>query len=202
MAALPGQIASTYLAYKQDTSIFLSWLHSASKDAGWKRKTQPKEQLLRTKGPRLEGKARKEAKEAEAAEKAKAAATSKSCKYTFTIVEIIEQIEVVQRAGPSTSKRMPLWVQRSLERAIQARERVTPWYTKVAEAGTNSPRAMDGHAFFTDMVLKKALNSFASVRHAAPSSEGGEAFKSHDDAATYIKLVPGPAEVERDYNRC
>lgn len=62
---LPGFLESTYKKYKNDTSIFVKWLCEAGSKCGYAISTaQTVKEEPAAKGPRLKGKARKEAKQA------------------------------------------------------------------------------------------------------------------------------------------
>jgi hypothetical protein len=178
---MDGQSVSSYLAYKHDTSAFLSWLGSASKVCGWK---QPKRKkgdtsevktpvvpvvtlALANKGPqRLKGKARKEAKEAAAAGTTPAfssSATTVLPKRTFTTAELIQQIELVSQADAALRPdvRMPVAVYKALQRAIGARERFARWYGRTRASSDDS---MKSHDYFTS-ILSKALILLRAVDH-------------------------------------
>lgn len=171
---MDGQSVSSYLAYKQDTSAFLSWLGSASKVCGWRQPKRKKGATSEVKSPvltltladkgsqRLKGRARKEAKEAAAAGAGQPGTTpafSRSVtvlpKRTFTTAELIQQIELVSQADAAQRPevRMPVAVYKALQRAIGARERFARWYRRT---GASSDDSMESHDYFTG-ILSKAL---------------------------------------------
>ncbi|KAH8648243.1 hypothetical protein BGZ61DRAFT_488090 [Ilyonectria robusta] len=171
---MDGQSVSSYLAYKQDTSAFLSWLGSASKVCGWRQPKRKKDATSEVKSPvlnltladkgsqRLKGRARKEAKEAAAAGAGQPGTTpvfSRSVtvlpKRTFTTAELIQQIELVSQADAAQRPevRMPVAVYKALQRAVGARERFARWYRRT---GASSDDSMESHDYFTG-ILTKAL---------------------------------------------
>lgn len=174
---MDGQSVSSYLAYKHDTSAFLSWLGSASKTCGWKQPKRKKADTSELRTPvltltpankgsqRLKGKARREAKEAAAATAASASqpgttpASSSAAavlpKRTVTTAELIQQVELVSQADATQSPRvrMPVAVYKALQRAIGARERFARWYRRT---GASSNDSMESHDYFTG-ILSKAL---------------------------------------------
>jgi hypothetical protein len=179
---MDGQSVSSYLAYKQDTSAFLSWLGSASKVCGWKQPRRKKDDTTEVKTPvvpvvtlapankgqRLKGKARKEAKEAAAAgttPEFSSSATTVLPKRTFTTAELIQQIELVSQAHAALRPdvRMPVAVYKALQRAIGARERFARWYGRTRASSDDS---MKSHDYFTS-ILSKAVILLRAVDHSS-----------------------------------
>lgn len=165
---MDGQSVSSYLAYKHDTSAFLSWLGSASKTCGWKQPKRDKDNTsegktldltpaLPNKGSqRLKGKARKEAKKAAAGTTPIFSSSATVLpKRTFTTAELIQQIELVSQADAAQRPdvRMPVAVSKALQRAIRARERFARWYRRT---GASSDDSMESHDYFAS-ILRKAL---------------------------------------------
>ncbi|KAI1772534.1 hypothetical protein F4818DRAFT_454044 [Hypoxylon cercidicola] len=138
-----ANISATYLAYKRDTAVYLSWLTQESQKYGWKRTTTT---------TRLKGKARKNAKKA----KGNAGGTASSQENAHSTTEILEQIELIQQAvGTIKAKDVPLFVKHALLRCIGLRERFASWYRKT-KSDESSNRT---HQYFID-ILWKGLSLF------------------------------------------
>lgn len=159
---LPEFLTSSYKRYKEDTSVFTTWLSQTAKACGYRPSTKPNTAPTATanisKGPRLKGKERKLAKEA-----AKAKGNGKlpvpstddepaSVKYTVTTEEILKQATMIVDSGKCIS--MPRDVQKVADRAIQARQRCADWFQ---QAGGENDSATDGHGHFIQ-VLKKVFH--------------------------------------------
>ncbi len=194
---MDGLSVSSYLAYKQDTSAFVSWLGIASKLCGWKQPRRAKSAASEVKttvvalpqdnkaSGRLKGKARKEAKDAAASQpKATQGRTGPALsnaqivlpKRLFTTAELIQQIELVSQtdAARVPEVKMPAYVYKALRRAITARERFSRWHRR---AGVSSIASTESHVYFAS-ILSRALVLIPGVDHngglstVRPSDEG------------------------------
>jgi hypothetical protein len=114
---LPNSFSGSYSAYKADTNIFTTWLSIKARTLGFnlaensdtKAPTHPKAQ-----GPRLKGKARKEAKLAN---------TSKTGGHMPRVIgtkELLEQARYIAEAG-EPSFRAPIVIENALRGSIAAR---------------------------------------------------------------------------------
>ncbi|KAI2462915.1 hypothetical protein F4781DRAFT_441454 [Annulohypoxylon bovei var. microspora] len=155
---------TAYLAYKYDTSIFLSWINESSRRCGWKprrlRESIILEKPVTNTAPRLKGKERKKAKEEAAAAEAKKISDTLQTvppRSIFSTAELIEQIELVEKAVTrQAAEPMPLNVQRALQRSIKARERFAGWYKSTDSC---SHESLESHDHFIN-ILKKATCLF------------------------------------------
>lgn len=219
---------STYLAYKQDTNAFVSWLGSTAKACGWRppkkvkedahQKSMGSDSALKTaiasiapdtnKGQRLKGKERKEAKarvaaaaavEASIIRSANTPAPKPSAKYTITTEQMVQQMDIVAKSnGPVT---MPSAINNALKRAVRGREKFASWYQKT-EHSTES--ALDGHTYFIG-VLRRAMCLFPG-----PSSKEGVRdsnileSQSTDNGETFMANMFAALEIEEvsDEDEC
>lgn len=156
---LPEFLAGRYRQYKEDTSIFTTWLHRAAETCGYKHpatgqqtgnaaKPSP-DAVINTPSKRLKGKERKLAKLAgENVSKQPPKVTEpviKTVKYRVTTSELLRQANAI---AESTSKRviMPDGIRSILNRAISARQRCAEWYARVGMPN----RSDQGHIYFID----------------------------------------------------
>lgn len=182
---LPELFSSSYKQYKNDTSVFITWLGQAAEACGYK--PQPKTKISETAfekpepvppkiapkptasvivAPRLKGKARKAAKQAPGQTTAKPLGLDPEHdhvpnvkEYAVTTLDLQEQLDVISQSKSKIS--MPSGIKKLLQRAIDARKRCSEWY----ESGSESETAVDdngGHRHFIG-VLQDALSKLSSL---------------------------------------
>ncbi|KAI0021674.1 hypothetical protein F4780DRAFT_778457 [Xylariomycetidae sp. FL0641] len=190
------EAASTYQRYKEDTTLFTTWLGKAAKACGWKpsaakkvgtevgtaEKPAPKKD--ENKGPRLKGKARKAAKEAAKSQPAQdptPIASTPVTKYLVTTRDLLHQVDLVVKSA-TRSGSMPERVHRALQSAIKARQRCATWFEK-AQVGTQEAR--EGHQHFIT-VLQQALDA---LPHAKPDPPAVYKHDNLSSASSFEKEV-------------
>ncbi|KAL9042108.1 MAG: hypothetical protein Q9214_003882, partial [Letrouitia sp. 1 TL-2023] len=180
---LPEFLAGSYKQYKQDTTVFTTWLAKAAALSGYKPKATKSQQskqpgsakslaaaerslaldsatantALPTSG-RLKGKARKAAKEA--ADKAERENINESgsqapstVKYTITTTELLRQADAVAQSHIKSRVQMPASLRAVVERAIRARQRCSEWFRK---SDVHNQYADKQHIHFIE-VLEQSL---------------------------------------------
>ncbi|KAL8825838.1 MAG: hypothetical protein Q9191_004167 [Dirinaria sp. TL-2023a] len=183
---IPELLYSSYQRYKEDTNVFTTWLSQAARACGFKtvgvkRETKPVSAAtadLKPAGPRLKGKARKDAK-AQAA----TAANSEGGQNAQQ-----KPAEAVGKSGKSNI-RMPEDVLRVARRAINARKRCSNWFT---ETESKDKVSTEGHAHFIGVleqalsILKPCYNDepLMSSGH-QPSAKKAEATQAQQRARTF-----------------
>ncbi|KAL9623429.1 MAG: hypothetical protein Q9160_002322 [Pyrenula sp. 1 TL-2023] len=156
---LPEFLSGRYGQYKEDTSIFTTWLHRAAETCGYRHPTVGKQTssaakassdpVVNVPSKRLKGKERELAKLAgENASKQPPKITEpvvKTVKYRLTTSELLKQANAI---AESTSKQvnMPNGIHSILKRAISARQRCAQWYASVGVPN----RSDQGHLYFID----------------------------------------------------
>ena len=180
---LPEFLAGSYRRYKEDTTLFITWLAKAAASSGYKpdaakrpKSEQPKpsnaparnessesskaaivESNLPPSG-RLKGKERKAAKDA--AHKANKpiieapeSPTPSTVKYTITTGELLRQAEAVTKTAENARVKMPASLRAVVERAIRARQRCSEWFRK---SDVQNQYADKQHTHFIE-VLEQSL---------------------------------------------
>ncbi|KAI1769147.1 hypothetical protein GGR53DRAFT_461640 [Hypoxylon sp. FL1150] len=171
---------SSYICYKKDTRVFLTWLGETSQKAGWK-PGQEKEHA-----PRLKGKARKELKKALTTQAADTPST----------LEILQQIRhIKQAANTSKGEAMPIYVHNALLRCIKARERFAAWYKETKSEVEN--RSNETHEHFISL-LKRGLSLFQDTNNQSGSKadEKDEDFVANLFGALQLEETPDHDEAE------
>lgn len=165
---LPQFLSGSYQRYKDDTTVFTTWLSRTAMTCGYKSPslTQPASAPPKvpsdssngnTASACLKGKARKEAKAAGQTPKASSNNAESpqipTVKYAVTAKDLLRQAELVA-ASAKPRIQMPTSVQRVVERAIDARQRCASWFqrTGVQKDAASTER----HLHFID-VLQSAL---------------------------------------------
>ena len=200
---LPDFLANSYKKYKQDTTLFTTWLAKAAKSAGYKprAKEEGREELIKSsdvveskpKTPevasgRLKGKDRKAAKAAKAA----AAATQGNVdsvedesptlmiKYSVTTEELLRQAEAVVGAHQRSGVRLPRALRYILLRAIRARQRCAEWFRDSKIDGGDADK---GHSHFIQ-VLQQCMDILEPCleEEAKKDAKGGSQVTSRNDA--------------------
>ncbi|KAL8689263.1 MAG: hypothetical protein Q9224_004679 [Gallowayella concinna] len=183
---LPDFLAGSYKRYKQDTTLFTTWLAKAAASAGYKpnaTKQSPSQQPEPSKatsiqsalptGGRLKGKARKAAKDA--AEKVKNAHAHaeesqhpSTVKYTITTGELLRQAEAVAQSYLKSHLKMPASLRVVVERAVRARQRCSEWFQK---SGVHNEYADKQHIHFI-RVLEQSLKILEPCVEAEDANQG------------------------------
>lgn len=126
---------------------------------------------LKPKGPRLKGKARKEAKESAKAAPAMQISppltdsTQSTLKYTLTTQDILVQAEMVAHSA-RRKQSMPDSIRIALQRAISARERCAAWFEKTM---SSSQESRESHRHFID-ILKAASDLLKGTMQDQPGT--------------------------------
>jgi hypothetical protein len=159
---LPEYLSGSYSQYKEDTSVFATWLFNTARDCGYKHpgasQDIPSKEFTIGGAPastRLKGKARKEAKAAEAS--GPAPVTSPTIKHTLPTGEIIVQARIIAGSKKPAVK-VPLVIQGVLHRAIRARKRCTLWFQSTTSKANRSEyeASNSAHEYFIK-VLERAF---------------------------------------------
>ncbi|KAK5731784.1 hypothetical protein LTR17_011135 [Elasticomyces elasticus] len=174
----PSVYSSSYQRYKEDTSVFTTWLSNAAKSCGYVVKAdettapQAVPSHAHTGGPpkatRLKGKERKLAKQAATTIPDTQSAASpnqpqKKCK--ISVSELLKQAEAVASWTKKTI-RLPEDVQHVLQRAITARQRCTAWFK---QTGLQNEYSNEGHEHFVD-ILERALKLLRGSASSTPAA--------------------------------
>ncbi|KAK4949146.1 hypothetical protein LTR10_012519 [Elasticomyces elasticus] len=174
----PSVYSSSYQRYKEDTSVFTTWLSNAAKSCGHVVKadetTAP--QAAQSHAPpseppratRLKGKERKLAKQAATVTPDSRIASSTSPpqkKYKISVSELLKQAEAVASWTKKTI-RLPEDVQHVLQRAITARHRCTAWFK---QTGLQNEYSNEGHEHFVD-ILERALDLLRGPASSTPAA--------------------------------
>ena len=147
---LPEFLTSSYKAYKDDTTIFVTWLYETALKCGFRSPNSRREQKPTSKtSNRLKGKARKQTKGTLSETSPLAAATS----YTITIKDLRAQATLVAKTVKPRHK-MPAHVLEALKRAITARQRFITWFKKYGD----NEHSTNTHQYFIN-VLESALST-------------------------------------------
>ncbi|KAA6408554.1 MAG: hypothetical protein FRX48_07636 [Lasallia pustulata] len=165
---LPHFLAGSYQRYKEDTTVFTTWLSKTAMTCGYKpgdltqQESVPPKVLSdssngRTTSARLKGRARKEAKAAGQTPKAPVSNSESPrtpiAKYAVTAKDLLRQAEVVA-ASVKPRVQMPFGVLRVVERAVDARQRCSAWFQKTGVM--QDAASTERHLHFID-VLQSAL---------------------------------------------
>lgn len=171
---LPEGLVGSYNRYKEDTTVFTTWLSKAAIACGYQApkticRDENDSRKQDNQGPssRLKGKARKEAKAATAASKVPTTGAEPSpavTKYQVTSQELLMQADTIA-ASKDAGFEIPQSVVRVVQRAINARKRCAAWFqnTHVHDEGGSTAR----HLHFIE-ILEKALNALHSSGSANP----------------------------------
>lgn len=162
---LPGVLAGSYNRYKEDTTVFTTWLTKAAIACGYRPsktvhqdETKPKKQENQGSSSRLKGRARKEAKAAAGASKSSPKAVEPSqavIKYEVTTQELLKQANAIA-ASKKVKTQIPERIVRVVQRAINARKRCAAWFQKTGAHDEDGSTAR--HLHFVD-ILEKALSA-------------------------------------------
>ncbi|KAI1460144.1 hypothetical protein F4805DRAFT_455083 [Annulohypoxylon moriforme] len=154
--------ATAYLAYKNDTQVFLSWISQASDKCGWR--SQPQD-----KAPKKVNKAKKNKNGKKKWQNVKKSTSP----VTLTVAELVEQIEFVNDAlTTKAADSMPFHVWKALMRSIKARERFSQWYKG---SNSSSLEKLESHEHFIK-ILKKATCLYQE-KHDAKQPQGASSNK-------------------------
>lgn len=125
MTTLPDFLFDSHKRYKADTNRIAAWLAETAQKHGHTLEAQPS--TSSPSGPRLKGKARKQAREAQKAATG-AGTTSAVARYTITVKEFTDlALWIVNQKPPIKVPQIILWLIRS---AITLRKRCAEWFQK------------------------------------------------------------------------
>lgn len=172
---LPENLTGSYNRYKEDTTVFTTWLSKAAIACGYQApkvirqdKPEPKKQENQGSASRLKGKARKEAKAAAEASKGSPTDAEPSApvtKYEVTTQELLKQADAIA-ASKKAGIEIPQSIVRVVKRAIDARRRCAAWFQKTGVHDGDGSTAR--HLHFVG-VLEKALSALHPAGPADPS---------------------------------
>ena len=172
---LPEVLAGSYSRYKEDTTVFTTWLSKAAMACGYQapkvmcqNKTATKIKENQGSAGRLKGKARKEAKDAAGASKGSPTDVeppSSVTKYEITTQELLKQADAIA-ASKKAGFEIPQNIVRVVQRAIDARKRCAAWFQKTGVHHEDGSTAR--HLHFIG-VLEKALNALRPPGSVEPS---------------------------------
>lgn len=175
--------ASAYLAYKQDTNFFVSWLGTTARACGWKSPKDPKaktptkqEEAVTiapaplSKGQRLKGKDRKEAKakaaaaaafeaslvkaRSQSAQNQQAAPNKPATKHVITTDQLIQQIDLIA-AKSADSGASTLKMPPAVHNALNRAVRAREKFAAwYQKTGSGTDPALDGHVYFIQQLRK------------------------------------------------
>ncbi|KUJ16294.1 uncharacterized protein LY89DRAFT_554124, partial [Mollisia scopiformis] len=164
---LPTSLAGSYQQYKQDTTVFTTWLSKAAIACGYEipsehlQKPTPTAQTkAQTPSKRLKGKARKEAAEIPKVETGKPD-TRPIIRYVVPTKELIKQAEVVAKQGKRV---LPQGLRRVANRAIDARRRCADWFRTSKVKNEHSDEAIQLVRQNEEEILASAPNLFNKKR--------------------------------------
>ncbi|KAI1413630.1 hypothetical protein F5Y13DRAFT_198447 [Hypoxylon sp. FL1857] len=164
---LPEFLSGSYKQYKDDTSVFVTWLGRVAEACGYRAKVSSPSAETPALSQRLKGKARKEAKQALLASGTISLDSITTVKHAVSTRELVTQVNTI--FSSKAKVHMPKSIKFHLKRAIDARQRCTKWYENAEnKAGVHDE---GGHRFFI-RVLKEAL-----VKLGGPEESDGEAPK-------------------------
>ena len=161
---IPEVLFSSYQRYKEDTSVFATWLAQAARACGFEVMSPERNDVevhlpssaLEAKASRLKGEARKQAKAAASTDRSlRQKGEDESApisKYMIKTRELIEQAEAVVASG-NNRLQMPDKIVRVARRAIETRQRCSRWFRETESKEIDSTKK---HAYFT-AVLEQAL---------------------------------------------
>ncbi|KAL8669911.1 MAG: hypothetical protein Q9168_005518 [Polycauliona sp. 1 TL-2023] len=199
---LPDFLAGSYRRYKQDTTLFTTWLAKAASSVGYRtnwtlnRQAQDPElkpelganQSTQTavppKGGRLKGKARKAAKDAAAGSSKRPGAepsgppSSPTIKYTITTGELLRQAEAVASSHLEHHVRMPATLRAVVERAIRARKRCSEWFR---QSGVSNQYADQQHIYFIGILEQSMQILEPCIEPSGQDPEQGSLSPEHDE---------------------
>ena len=172
---LPEVLVGNYSRYKEDTTVFTTWLSKAALACGYQApkimcqdKAAAKEKENQGSAGRLKGKARKEAKDAAGARKGSPKDVEPPpsvTKYEITTQKLLKQADAIA-ASKKAGFEIPQSIVRVVQRAIDARKRCAAWFQKTGvhhEDGSTSR-----HLHFI-RVLEKALSALRPLGPVDPS---------------------------------
>jgi len=186
---LPDHLNGSFRRYKKDTDYFVTWLAVTAGSSGFHLQENPdtsdSPQSAARQGPRLKGKARKEAREREKSE------THRSSQNltTHQLMECAKQIASTK----SSSFHVPRSVYDALSNALVARVRCSTWFKLQEKCSGNADlqRSNDTHSHFNETLetVRKLLQPFVQR-----SSKSQRATKSVSAAAPGSKNTFGVLE--------
>lgn len=189
-------LAGSYKRYKEDTNVFTTWLGQAAEACGLKSKIKQASKNPQANAgasanatPRLKGKERKLAKEAAAKSKEKPIAAAVT--YNVTTQDLLRQAETVAKANKRGTI-LPENVLRVLERAINARQRCSDWFTKT---GLDNGYSKEGHNYFIS-VLRKARDLLQPPSVDSASMTAATVTGSGTEQSTNIDVKGDTASLE------
>ncbi|KAK7948066.1 uncharacterized protein PG986_008952 [Apiospora aurea] len=160
-SSLPGELPATHHQYKLDTEFIAGWLVKNATKCGFK---LPDTATPTPSGPRLKGKARKQARETM---KDGSHSTNPNCK--IKVSDIVMMATTIANFNPRPS--IPPALGRLFGRAINARRGCTEWYEKYGHGDIESNKR---HKHFTN-VLAEAWDTLRPFQTSNKKRTGPEA---------------------------
>ena len=194
---LPQFLSGSYQRYKEDTTVFTTWLSRAAMTCGYKSPNLTQQELAppkvlldssngKTASARLKGKARKEAKAAGQIPKVPANNSEPSriptVKYAVTANDLLRQAEVVA-ASAKPRIQMSSGILRVVERAIDARQRCAAWFQKTGveqDAASTERHLHFIHVLQSALGILKPCYATSTPKRQAQTQEG----KSRSSSST------------------
>jgi hypothetical protein len=141
MAPLPSFLFDTYKRYKADTNRVTAWLVSTAQKCGQTLEGEPINPS-RPPGPRLKGKARKQAR--------KTATTSATLQHNITVNGLLESAQLIASQEPPIT--VPKFIFGVLKSAISLRRQCANWFQTKSGAGGSLPQEFSTHSHFIEVL--------------------------------------------------
>ncbi|OTA97994.1 hypothetical protein M426DRAFT_144524 [Hypoxylon sp. CI-4A] len=142
---LPKLLVGSYKQYKDDTSMFVTWLGSAAEACGCesnaKKGSMPNPSVRPKQDPKILASSKRSKND-----------DTLTISYKITTKELIDHINTISQSVPNVV--MPACIKIRLKRAIKAREKCSDWYTKTFDEATYHDD--NTHRFFIT-ILQDAL---------------------------------------------
>ena len=166
MTPLPDFLFDTYKRYKADTDRVAAWLVETAQKCGHTLESQV---TSRPSGPRLKGKARKEARMAGTA--------AGGLRHTVTVKGLADLAQSIANQKPQI--KVPKLILLLLKSAITLRRRCADWFQKNA-TGQELPESLDKHSHFIGVleVVLQILEPNSAPENTDLAQERGAQSKS------------------------
>ncbi len=152
----------TYKQYKDDTESIAGWLAQNAARCGYEATVATASSIISpVSGPRLKGKARKQAREATKAAQGPPAGTSNGQKYSIRILDFPRMAKAIADFRPKVE--IPKALDSLFQRALGARKKFTEWYEEhLPQQEASSQR----HTHFTNILATawETLRPFEKIR--------------------------------------
>ena len=146
-ATLSDFVSSSWKKYKSDTDTLTTWLALTAEKCGHSISSCAPQQPVPTKGPRLKGKARKEA-----TSKVPTATNENHESKIVTTADLILFAHIIARS----KVKVPVFVIQAGLRAVSSRKQYSRWYRQKADKTLTDEKSNDQHAYF-NVILEEVL---------------------------------------------